>query len=312
MRKANRRVDVERQTVRRAAGELLDRVDHGPAAGPPRSSRHPLSSAPGTIPLGTPILSGDRRRPWDSSRTTTNGFRCPPVQRCAFCAKKRTNAGEGSRVFRREVSSGRPRRLGDLGRRFSLCDNPTDPLRDPTGPRRRGPATSFRRCRAAAGGPTHGRRPDRHLLFGLLALQNGLIDQAALVAAFQAWTRDKSRPLADHLVGLGHLDAEQRRRRRGPGRPAPEEARRRRGAEPGRRPRRRVDPRRPGRPRRPRPRGHPRPHASQDATRRRRRPRPHGHHAPSARPPPTASGSASSGRTPGGAWARSPWPSTPS
>ena len=27
---------------------------------------------------------------------------------------------------------------------------------------------------------------DRHLLFGLLALQNGLIDQVQLVAAFQA------------------------------------------------------------------------------------------------------------------------------
>jgi eukaryotic-like serine/threonine-protein kinase len=33
---------------------------------------------------------------------------------------------------------------------------------------------------------------DRHLLFGLLALQNGLIDQGQLVAAFQAWTRDSS------------------------------------------------------------------------------------------------------------------------
>ncbi len=33
---------------------------------------------------------------------------------------------------------------------------------------------------------------DRNLLFGLLALQNGLIDQGALVAAFQAWTRDKA------------------------------------------------------------------------------------------------------------------------
>ena len=32
---------------------------------------------------------------------------------------------------------------------------------------------------------------DRDLLFGLLALQNGLIDQGQLVAAFQAWTRDK-------------------------------------------------------------------------------------------------------------------------
>ncbi len=50
----------------------------------------------------------------------------------------------------------------------------------------------------------------RHLLFGLLALQTGLIDQAALVGAFHAWTRDKTRPLADHLVALGHLDAAHR------------------------------------------------------------------------------------------------------
>jgi len=50
----------------------------------------------------------------------------------------------------------------------------------------------------------------RDLLFGLLALQNGLIDQGALFAAFAAWTRDKSRPLADHLVALGHLDAARR------------------------------------------------------------------------------------------------------
>jgi hypothetical protein len=33
----------------------------------------------------------------------------------------------------------------------------------------------------------------RDLLFGLLALQNGLIDQGQLVAAFQAWTRDRAR-----------------------------------------------------------------------------------------------------------------------
>src|SRR4051794_18368219 len=51
---------------------------------------------------------------------------------------------------------------------------------------------------------------DRHLLFGLLALQVGLIDQGSLVAAFQAWTRDKSRGLADHLADRGALDAEQR------------------------------------------------------------------------------------------------------
>jgi serine/threonine-protein kinase len=47
---------------------------------------------------------------------------------------------------------------------------------------------------------------DRHLLFGLLALQTGLIQQAQLVAAFHAWTCDKSKSLADHLIALGHLD----------------------------------------------------------------------------------------------------------
>ena len=48
---------------------------------------------------------------------------------------------------------------------------------------------------------------DRQLLFGLLALQTGLIDQAALFAAFHAWRRDKARSLADHLIALGHIDA---------------------------------------------------------------------------------------------------------
>jgi len=52
--------------------------------------------------------------------------------------------------------------------------------------------------------------PSRDLLFGLLALQNGLIDQGALFAAFAAWTRDKARSLADHLVELGHLDGPRR------------------------------------------------------------------------------------------------------
>src|SRR5215468_11749836 len=51
---------------------------------------------------------------------------------------------------------------------------------------------------------------ERNLLFGLLALQNGLIDQVQLVAAFQAWTRDKARALADHLVERGDLDADDR------------------------------------------------------------------------------------------------------
>jgi hypothetical protein len=51
---------------------------------------------------------------------------------------------------------------------------------------------------------------DRDLLFGLLALQNGLINQVQLVAAFQAWTLDKARALADHLISLGHLNDVQR------------------------------------------------------------------------------------------------------
>ena len=51
---------------------------------------------------------------------------------------------------------------------------------------------------------------DRHLLFGLLALQNGLINQGQLVAAFQAWTLDKSRSLADHLEARGDLTAARR------------------------------------------------------------------------------------------------------
>jgi serine/threonine-protein kinase len=51
---------------------------------------------------------------------------------------------------------------------------------------------------------------DRDLLFGLLALQNGLIDQGQLVAAFQAWTRDKARALAEYLTQRGDLNPEQR------------------------------------------------------------------------------------------------------
>ncbi len=52
--------------------------------------------------------------------------------------------------------------------------------------------------------------PAHDRLFGLLALQTGVIDQGALFAAFAAWTRDKARSLADHLVNLGHLDAPRR------------------------------------------------------------------------------------------------------
>ena len=52
--------------------------------------------------------------------------------------------------------------------------------------------------------------PSRDLLFGLFALQNGLIDQVQLVAAFETWTRVKGRALADHLIDRGDLDADQR------------------------------------------------------------------------------------------------------
>ena len=51
---------------------------------------------------------------------------------------------------------------------------------------------------------------DRHLLLGLLALQNGLISQGQLVHAFQAWTLDKSQSLADHLEARGDLTGAKR------------------------------------------------------------------------------------------------------
>lgn len=52
----------------------------------------------------------------------------------------------------------------------------------------------------------HTEGPARDLLFGLLALQTGLIDASKLVSAFQAWGRDKGRSLADHLVDQGGLN----------------------------------------------------------------------------------------------------------
>jgi serine/threonine-protein kinase len=66
--------------------------------------------------------------------------------------------------------------------------------------------------RPAATPPGDAARPDtgRDLLFGLIALQNGLIDQDHLVAAFRAWALEKARPLAEHLVARGDLDGEQR------------------------------------------------------------------------------------------------------
>ncbi len=46
---------------------------------------------------------------------------------------------------------------------------------------------------------------DHNLLLGLLALQNGIINQVQLVAAFQAWTLDKTKSLAEHLEERGDL-----------------------------------------------------------------------------------------------------------
>ena len=153
--------------------------------------------------------------------------------------------------------------------------------------------------------------PSRDLLFGLLALQNGLINQAQLVAAFQAWTRAKARPLADLLAAQGaisapcltlvealvaeHLQAPRRRPR----------------AEPRRPPRRPLHPREPGAARRSPTSTPPSPtsaRARPSTTTTPTAPPP----TPSARPPPTASGSASSGPTPAAAWAPSSSPSTPS
>jgi eukaryotic-like serine/threonine-protein kinase len=51
---------------------------------------------------------------------------------------------------------------------------------------------------------------DCHLLFGLLALQNGIVNQGQLGAAFQAWTLDKSKSLADHFEARGDLTSAKR------------------------------------------------------------------------------------------------------
>ena len=46
---------------------------------------------------------------------------------------------------------------------------------------------------------------DVSLLFGILALQNGLIEQPDLIAAFQCWCKERSRPMAQVLVERGVL-----------------------------------------------------------------------------------------------------------
>ena len=50
----------------------------------------------------------------------------------------------------------------------------------------------------------------RNLLFGILALQNGLVDQADLVGGFQNWAKDRSRAFSEVLIERGSLSEEGR------------------------------------------------------------------------------------------------------
>ncbi|WP_145366247.1 serine/threonine-protein kinase, partial [Stratiformator vulcanicus] len=49
---------------------------------------------------------------------------------------------------------------------------------------------------------------DRNLLYGMIALQAGLVTKNALLEAMQAWVLDKDRPLGDILVEKGGLNSE--------------------------------------------------------------------------------------------------------
>jgi tetratricopeptide (TPR) repeat protein/tRNA A-37 threonylcarbamoyl transferase component Bud32 len=51
---------------------------------------------------------------------------------------------------------------------------------------------------------------EKDLLFGLLALQNRLVNESQLVAGVRSWTLEKGRSLADHLVSRGGFDAADR------------------------------------------------------------------------------------------------------
>lgn len=51
---------------------------------------------------------------------------------------------------------------------------------------------------------------DRDLLFGILSLQSGLIEQPDLIAALQCWSREGSRPMAQILVERGALTEDDR------------------------------------------------------------------------------------------------------
>jgi eukaryotic-like serine/threonine-protein kinase len=47
---------------------------------------------------------------------------------------------------------------------------------------------------------------EENLLFGLMAIQNGMFDQEQMFAAYEDWNLDKSRILADHIAARGQLE----------------------------------------------------------------------------------------------------------
>ncbi len=51
---------------------------------------------------------------------------------------------------------------------------------------------------------------DRDLLFGILAVQNGLIEQGDLIGAIETWSRNKSSPIAQVLVERGVISEHDR------------------------------------------------------------------------------------------------------
>ena len=67
---------------------------------------------------------------------------------------------------------------------------------------------------AESGGPSIDARSSRRhgprLLFGLLALQNGMISEDALLLAFHAWTQAKDRPMAEVMAAQGVISQPRR------------------------------------------------------------------------------------------------------
>src|SRR5262245_616792 len=114
----------------------------------------------------------------------------------------------GDLTQKAHFARGDRKRPGGYGCCGASCDNATNATSPAPGLRRRGRPVG--RGLAERGLLMAAVAADRHLLLGLLALQTGLIQQAQLVAAFHAWTCDRSRSLADHLVAQGHLNAAQR------------------------------------------------------------------------------------------------------